>query len=101
MEPVYDKEKAELHNNKALYQLRKVDSLHEFNLFLYAVYYVLVLITIFLIFYTYDMNKFVKVLSSLLLLFFPIITRILEKSMYNYYQYIIAIIQGIPIEKTK
>ena len=54
-EPVYDKGKAELHNNKALYQLRKIDYLQDFNLFLYTVFQKL-LINHKIILYQHDMN---------------------------------------------
>lgn len=98
-EPVYDKSKAELHNNKALYQLRKVDSLQDFNLFLYTVYYVLVLISIIVIFYKYDMNNYLKVVISFSLLFFPFIIRAFEDYVSDYYRYIMSLLYGVPHEK--
>lgn len=98
-EPVYDKDKAELHNNKALYQLRKVDSLQDFNLFLYTVYYVLALISIIVIFYKYDMNKYLKIIVSLMLLFFPYVIRATEDFISDYYRYMMALLYGVPHKK--
>lgn len=98
-EPVYDKSKAELHNNKALYQLRKVDSLQDFNLFLYTVYYVLVLISIIVIFYKYDMKKYLKVILSFVLLFFPFLIRGIEDYISEYYRYMMSLLYGVPYEK--
>lgn len=98
-EPVYDKSKAELHNNKALYQLRKVDSLQDFNLFLYTVYYVLVLISIIVIFYKYDMKKYLKVILSFVLLFFPFLIRGIEDYITEYYRYMMSFLYGVPYEK--
>src|SRR6056300_1193356 len=98
-EPVYDKSKAELHNNKALYQLRKVDNLQDFNLFLYTVYYVLVLISIIVIFYKYGMNNYMKVIVSFILLFFPFFIRAIEDYISEYYLYIMSFLYGVPYQK--
>ena len=98
-EPTYDKGKAELHNNKAIYQLRKVDSLQELNLFLYAVYYVLVLISILYIYYSYDTNVYAKGILSVFLLSFPFTIRMIEKNIFDYYQYLLALSSGTPYRK--
>ena len=98
--PKYDKENAELKNNKAIYQNSKVDELQELNLFLYAIYYIISLIAVIVLFKTSnDMNTYFKYTIAIGLLFFPMLIRFIEIVVYNNYQFTMSYLYGIPFER--
>jgi hypothetical protein len=97
--PVYNLEEAELKNNKAVYQGRKLDELQDLNIFLYVVYYVLVVISSFIIIFSFNMMRPLKFILIVFLIFFPIIIRYTENLVSEQYQFIMSLIYGIPYEK--
>jgi hypothetical protein len=97
--PVYNLEEAELKNNKAVYQGRKLDELQDLNIFLYIVYYVLVVITSFIIIISFNMIGSLKFILIVFLIFFPIIIRYTENLVSEQYNFIMSLVYGIPYEK--
>lgn len=97
--PVYNLEEAELKNNKAVYQGRKLDELQDLNIFLYVVYYVLVVISSFIIIFSFNMMKPLKFILIVFLIFFPIIIRYTENLVSEQYNFIMSLVYGIPYEK--
>jgi hypothetical protein len=97
--PVYNLEEAELKNNKAIYQGRKLDELQDLNIFLYVVYYVLVVIASFIIIISFKMLSPLKFILILFLIFFPIIIRYTENLVSEQYNFIMSLVYGIPYEK--
>ena len=97
--PVYNLEEAELKNNKAVYKGRKLDELQDLNIFLYVVYYVLVVISSFIIIFSFNMMKPLKFILIVFLIFFPIIIRYTENLVSEQYNFIMSLVYGIPYEK--
>ena len=97
--PVYNLEEAELKNNKAVYQGRKLDELQDLNIFLYVVYYVLVVISSFIIIFSFNMIRPLKFILIVFLIFFPIIIRYTENLVSEQYNFIMSLVYGIPYEK--
>lgn len=97
--PIYNLENAELKNNKAVYQGEKLDELQGLNIFLYVIYYVLVIITSFVIIISFNMMGSLKFILIVFLIIFPVIVRFTETLVYNQYQFIMSLVYGIPYKK--
>jgi hypothetical protein len=92
----YNLEEAELKNNKAIYQGQQIARLNDTNIFLYIVYYVLVLISIIVLYYNFQLSMPILVLVSILLVLYPIFMYSLEMYLYNQYLYVMSFVYGIP-----
>jgi len=92
----YNLEEAELKNNKAVYQGEKITQLNDFNTFLYIVYYVLVVISIFVLYYNFQLSTPLLIIASFVLLLYPLFIYSIEMYVYNQYLYIMSFVYGIP-----
>lgn len=92
----YNLEEAELKNNKAVYQGEKITQLDNFNQFLYIVYYVLVVISIFVLYYNFQLSSPFLIIASFVLLLYPLFIYSIEMYVYNQYLYIMSFVYGIP-----
>jgi len=92
----YNLEEAELKNNKAVYQGEKITQLNNLNRFLYVVYYVLVIISIFVLHYNFQLSLPLLIVASLVLILYPLFLYSIEMYIYNQYLYVMSFVYGIP-----
>ena len=99
MKNKYSLEEAELKNNKANYQDKQIANLEYTNNILFSIYYILAVISIFVIYFKYDLSASFKIIISLLLLVYPFVIYSLEITIKKQYDYIMSFVYGIPYEE--
>lgn len=86
------------YHQKSQYQLQKTDQLDMFNSLLTAIFYMLCLVFVYMI-YISAYSTPVKLVYIALALAYPIYIFHIEDLFYNIYIYTIAFIRGIPSER--
>ena len=94
----YNKQEAELKNQKSLYQGDEYEGVKKFNSYLFIVYYVVAIIAILFIYFKYDMKKYWKHVIALTLLLFPYIIFYIEKSVYDTYRFVYSLVYSETFE---
>jgi hypothetical protein len=83
-----------LFQQKYIYQTQTVNSLIGLNTFLLFAYYICIIIVLYFLFTKYELNIYVKLGFSLLLIAYPFVIYYIELVLYNVGHYAGAIITG-------
>ena len=83
-----------LFQQKYIYQTQTVNSLIGLNTFLLFAYYICIIIVLYFLFTKYELNIYVKLGFSLLLIAYPFVIYYIELVLYNVGDYAGAIITG-------
>jgi len=88
-----------LFQQKYIHQIQTVNTLTELNNFLLFAYYICIIIVLYFLFSKYELNMYLKVGFSLLLIAYPFIIYYIEMVLYNVGQYAGAIITGTAADR--
>lgn len=83
-----------LFQQKYIYQIQTVNTLTGLNTFLFFAYYICIIIVLYFLFTKYELNMYVKVGFSLLLIAYPFIIYYIEMVLYNVGHYAGSMITG-------
>jgi len=83
-----------LFQQKYIHQIQTVNTLTGLNTFLVFAYYICIIIVLYYLFTKYELNIYVKLGFSLLLIAYPFIIYYIELVLYNIGHYAGAIITG-------
>ena len=95
----YDRDDAELKNQKANIQIQKVEANQAWNYYLFIVYYILAFIAIIVMYMRHPYSLAIKHIIAIFFILYPFIIYYIEIFFYNYYKYIMSFVYGIPYEK--
>lgn len=90
-----------LFQQKYIYQTQTVNALTVLNTFLLFAYYICIIIVLYFLFTKYELNMYVKVVFSLLLIAYPFVIYYIEMVLYNVGHYAGAIITGNAADRTE
>jgi hypothetical protein len=88
-----------LFQQKYIHQIQTVNTLTELNNFLLFAYYICIILVLYFLFSKYELNMYLKVGFSLLLIAYPFIIYYIEMVLYNVGQYAGAIITGTAADR--
>ena len=95
----YDKSDAELKHGKANYQVNKLAQLQDINLYLFIIYYEVCICAILVIYFQYDLNKYVKILITILFLIYPFVIRSIEMAELKGTEFNESLFYGVPTKE--
>ena len=88
-----------LFQQKYIYQTQTVNSLIGLNTFLLFAYYICIIIVLYFLFTKYELNIYVKLGFSLLLIAYPFVIYYIEMSLYDVGHYAGALITGTAVDR--
>jgi hypothetical protein len=88
-----------LFQTKYIHQTQTVNTLTILNNFLLFAYYICIIVVLYFLFTKYELNLYVKVGFSLLLIAYPFVIYYIEMSLYNVGHYAGALITGTAVDR--
>jgi hypothetical protein len=88
-----------LFQQKYIYQAQTVNTLTGLNTFLLFAYYICIIIVLYYLFTKYELNMYVKVGFSLLLIAYPFVIYYIEMVLYNVGHYAGSMITGTAADR--
>lgn len=90
-----------LFQQKYIYQTQTVNTLTGLNSLLLFAYYICIIVVLYLLFAKYDLNIYVKIGFSLLLIAYPFIIYYIETVLYNIGHYAKSLITGTAADRNE
>ena len=97
--PKYDVSEIELKHKKALYLEKEILKLQNINTLLIIVYYILAIIAIYFLYFSYNFTIYLKIPTSLILLILPYFMFTLEEAIIDQILFSKNLLFGNPHEK--
>jgi hypothetical protein len=90
-----------LFQQKYIYQIQTVNTLTGLNTFLFFAYYICIIFVVYFLFTKYELNIYVKLGFSLLLIAYPFVIYYIETVLYNVGHYAGAMITGTAADRNE